>query len=256
MPITVDGATPPSQSPLSGATPGLAVKDTLRRLSDNLGYQVTNSRFRAAAVTWIQDTLLEIQLADPKMQRTYVMDAAATLEAGTSDYDVRQAPFSWSNCFAVSGIKVPELQNRVLERVTPEQYRNRGVLSADSGPPSYFVQLDMFRIRFAPTPNTALSVVGDYLQNIPQIANDDERVDWPRAWDIVLLEGSLYRGYKWRSEQDPTWTRQYRVFRDLLTELKNGENITAREPGKVVLTRSRRGSVIPHDNSADVRWQR
>jgi hypothetical protein len=150
-------------------------------------------------------------------------------------------------------LKFQELESRVLERVTPEQYRYRGVLSADAGPPSYYVALDQFRIRIVPTPDVAYAGVGDYQQDIPQIANDGDRVDWPRAWDIVLLEGAMYRGYKWRSEQDPTWMRQYKVFTDKLDQLKVGENILTREPGKVVMTRSRRGSVIPHDNSADVR---
>jgi hypothetical protein len=231
----------------------MAVRGLLQRLSDNLGYRTTNPRFHAAAITWIQDTLLEIQLADPKMQRVYVMDATFTLTAGESDYDVREAPFGWSNCFAVGMLKVPELQNRVLEIVTPEQYRYRGVLAADSGPPTYCVRLDQFRLKIVPTPDTAITGVGDYQQDIPQIINDDDRVDWPRAWDIVLLEGAMYRGYKWRSEQDPTWTRQYKVFLDKLEQLKTGENLMTREPGKVVMTRSRRGSQIPHDNSADVR---
>ena len=253
MPITVDGSSPPSQSPLGGAKPGMAVKGILQRLSDNLGYRVDNSRFRAAAVTWIQDTLLEIQLADPKMQRVFVLDAPFTLEAGTADYDVRLAPFSWGNCYAVNMLKLADFQYRVVEKVTPEQYRYRGTIPADSGPPGYYVAIDQFRIRIVPTPDIAYTGTGDYQQDIPQIANDDDRVDWPRAWDIVLLEGAMYRGYKWRSEQDPTWMRQYKVFTDKLDQLKVGENILTREPGKVVMTRSRRGSVIPHDNSADVR---
>ncbi len=253
MPITVDESGPPSQSPLGGARPGMDVQRVLRRLSDNLGYRPNNPRFRAAAVTWIQDTLLEIQLADPKLQRVYVMDAPFTLTAGTADYDVRVAPFGWSNCFAVGMLKISELQNRVLEYVNPEQYRYRGVLAADAGPPTYCVKLDQFRIRIVPTPDVAYPGFGDYQQDIPQIANDEDRVDWPRAWDIVLLEGAMYRGYKWRSEQDPTWMRQYKVFEDKLNQMRTGENMLAREPGRVVMTRSRRGSVIPHDNSADVR---
>lgn len=247
------GTSPPSQSPLGGPKPGIAVSGLLQRLSDNLGYRTDNSRFRSAAVTWIQDTLLEIQLADPKLQRVYVMDAPFTLTSGVSDYDVRQFPFGWSNCFAIGLIKIPSFNNRVLEAVSPEQYRYRGVLAADQGPPDYIVKLDQFRIRFVPTPSSDYVGVGDYQQDIPQIQNPEDRVDWPRSWDIVLLEGAMYRGYKWRSEQDPTWTRQYRVFQDLLDKLASGERVMVREPGKVVMTRSRRGTVIPHDNSADVR---
>jgi len=253
MSTTVDSGSVPSQSPLSGARPGIDVKGLLQRLSDNLGYRVANPRFHSAAITWIQDTLLDIQLADPKLQRVFVMDAPFTLQPGVSDYDVRYAPFSWTNCYAVSMLKFADLQNRVIERITPEQYRYRGTLTTDSGPPVYFVALDQFRIRIVPTPNMAQTGTGDYQQDIPQIANDEERVDWPRAWDIVLLEGAMYRGYKWRSEQDPTWMRQYKVFTDKLDQLKTAENILTREPGRVVMTRSRRGSVIPHDNSADVR---
>jgi hypothetical protein len=256
MPIAVDADGPPSQSPLGGAPPGLPVRALLQRLSANLGYQVGNARFRAAAITWIQDTLLEIQLCDPKMRRVLVMEAAFTLEAGTEMYDVRQAPFSWSNCYAVESLKIPDLDDRVLESVTPEQFRNRGILVADAGPPVYYVKVDQFRVRIVPTPSEDFAGTGDYQQDIPQIANDEDRVDWPRAWDIVLLEGAMYRGYKWRSEQDPTWTRQYQIFRDLLKSLKTTEAVMTRTPGKAVLTRSRSRGFIPHDNSADVRWRR
>lgn len=224
----------------------------VKRLSDQLGYQVTNPRFRAAAITWIQDTLLEIQLADAKMRRTMVLGASFTTESGTSDYDVRQLPFGWSNCYAVAMLRFTDLNDKCLESVTPEQYRNRGVLAAESGAPGYFVKLDQFRVRFVPTPDQVYAGEGDYQQDIPQIANDDDRVDWPRAWDIVLQEGTLYRGFRWRSEQDPTWGAQRRVFRELLAELKSTEAVMLREPGKCVVLRTRTRSVIPHDNSADV----
>jgi hypothetical protein len=254
-PIAVDGVGPPGQSPLTGGTPGLAVKALVQRLADGIGYQVANSRFRAAAITWIQDTLLEIQLADPKLRRTLVMDAPFTLVTTTDTYDVR-TDFGWSNCYAVDTLKFPDIQDRVLEAVTPEQYRNRGILPAEQGPPIYFVKLDQFRIKIVPPADQAYSGIGDYQQDIPQIANDDDRVDWPRAWDIVLQEGCLFRGYRWRNEQDQTWVRQRAVFRDLLGSLKSGEAVLTRTPGKVVVTRARQRGIIPHDNSADIRWRR
>lgn len=250
--ITTDTSGPPSQSPLSGARPGMDVSGLIRRLSDALGYKTDNPRFRSAAITWIQDTLLELQLADPKLQRVYVMEATVTLTSGQADYDVR-TDWGWTNCYAVGLVKIAELENRVLERVNPEEYRYRGVITAASGPPQYMVVLDQFRVRMVPTPSQSYTAYGDYQQEIPQIGQDNDRIDWPRAWDIVLLEGALYRGYKWRSEQDRVWVTQRQVFRDLLNELKTGEKILARQPGKVVMTRSRRGTVVPHDNSSDVR---
>ena len=256
MPIAVDPSGPPPESPLGGATPGIAVSGLLQRLGDNLGYNTTNPRFRAAMISCIQDTLMEIQLADPMLRRVLVMDAAFTLEAGTDTYDVRQAPFSWTNCYAVNMLKFPELQDRVLEAVTPEQHRHRGVLAGDEGEPTYFVKLDQFRVKIVPPPSDTYAGRGDYQQDIPQIANPDDRVDWPRAWDVLLLEGCMYRGYRWRSEQDDTWLKQRSVFKEMLTNMKTTEAVTTRTPGRVVIDRARRRAIIPHDNSADIRNRR
>lgn len=250
------GGTAPVQSPLGGIVPGLKVAALLKRLGDNLGYQQTNARFAASALTWIQDTLLEIQLADPLLRRVLVMDAPFTVVQGQGDYDVRQAPFNWTNCYAVLSLKFSEFDDRPLEPVTPEQYRARGVLAADQGLPGFFVKVDQFRIRIVPDPDQAYVGVGDYQQDLPSVANPDDRVDWPRAWDIVLLEGAMFRGYRWRSEQDGTWVKQRAVFRDLLGSMRTTEAVATRAPGKVVLTRMRHRVVVPHDNSADVRWRR
>jgi hypothetical protein len=256
MSIIVDDGATPSQSPLPGARPGLNVQAIINRMGNKLGYKPTNDRFRAACLEWIQDILQEIQLADPLMNRTLVMDAPFTLTAGTDTYDVREAPFSWGNCYAVMRLKFPDISDRVLEPTTPDQYRHRGVLAGDSGEPAYFVKIDQFRIRIVPPPAQAYSGVGDYQQDIPLLQNDQDRVDWPRAWDSVLLKGVLYLGYQWRDENSGAWKDQYRLFSDAIEQMRTTQAVTTRSPGQVVMLRARKKPIIPHDRSADVRrWR-
>lgn len=254
--ITAGSSSNPAQTVLVGAPPGAKLQEIIDGIGDDLGFKPSNQRFRAAVIRWVNRTLEEIQLEDPLMRRTCVLDAAFTIDSNQDTYDVR-TDFGWNNCFSILSVKFPDLQQRPLEFVTLEQYRNRGILAGDSGEPSYAVLVDQVRVRFVPPPSQEFSGVGDYLQDIPKIASPDDRVDWPRPWDVALYEGVLYRGLRWNNQENvAVWGGQRRVFERMVQNIRNGEAVQTRAPGKAVVVRARKRPVIPHDNSADIRWRR
>jgi hypothetical protein len=259
MSIVVDDPTSPAQSPLSGQQSGLTVETIIQQMATSLGHSPDNGRFRSYVLRWINEILLDIQLCDPLMRRTTVHDAAFNLVGGTDTYDVRTAApagFGWGNCYSILRFAIPSLGSRMFEPITLDQYRSRNFLAADQGPPGEVVILDGFRVRFVPTPDQAYAGKGDYVQDIPQLATPTDRVDWPKAWDVILQLGVRYLGYQaFDSANVGSWLGAQRMYEARRDELKATELAAPEMPGRCITVRSRRHPGILHDNSRDIRWR-
>lgn len=239
---------------LDGDQPGLTVADILRQVADALGYQPTQSRFANACKDWIQSTLLDIQLADPKMRRTVAIDCELTLKAGVDTYDVAldvdDGGFGWTNCAEVLRLKLDSYASP-LEVVSMSQYRSRaGMIPDKAGPVQTVVLVDQRRVKIVPAPADDMTGVGDYVQSLPKLVDPGDKIEWPRAWDVVLLEGCLWRGYRWHSPTDSAWRDSMRVYENLKATLTAGDKATAVRPSRVVVTRAlkrTRLSSLPND---------
>jgi hypothetical protein len=245
---------------LSGTQPGYLVDDIIRVMADLLGYNTGNTRFSNACKDWINDTLREMQLADPHNRRTIVHDAPAAVIADTHTYDVRDTEenggFGWDNCFEVLALVIPEISTRPLEPLSIDQYRNRSFIQADSGPPYGWVMIDQFRVRFVPTPSEGYTGAGDYVQDIPKITSGQAKIDWPRAWDSILSDGVKYRGMEWQyTEQPGVWKTKELIYRERIKDWKMHDASPKQRPRKVVVTRALRSNrATPRDNSTDRRF--
>lgn len=213
---------------LSGNHPRLTVADIKRAAADHVGVSIENARFSTAVGDWIRDTIREMQLRWPQLRRVCVFDAPFTLLEGESDYDVRDTEanggFGWDNCYQVLRLKVPALSDLPLEALTPDQYRERGYLAEDSGPCSAWVEIDQYRIRVVPTPDQDYAGLGEYSQLIPIPEDGSQGVDWLHPWDVVLLEGVLFRAFRWNNPANPAeWVSQQRLWRERLDEMWKSE---------------------------------
>lgn len=246
---------------LVGSMPGLTVAKATVTMADLLGISTNNNRFKNAVKGWLNDTLQDIQLHDPKMRRTIVHDAPWTTIPGVAVYDVRatveNGGFGWDNCFEVVALVSPDVSTRPLEPLSLAQYRQRSYIMSDAGPSYGWVLLDQFRVRVVPIPDQAYSGTGDYYQDIPEITDPAAKVDWPRAWDAVLMQGLKYRGLEWLYTNQPgLWAKAYAIYQDRIAKLKLAERTTARRPGAAVSVRALRSRRrIPHDNSTDSRYR-
>jgi hypothetical protein len=255
---------------MSGTQGGQTVGTIILHMADLLGMSSSNNRLKNMVKRWINSIIQEIQIADPKMRRTMVTDADFNLIADTENYDVRDTEenggFGWTNCFEVLSLNIPSLTDRPLEPLSMQQYRNRSYALQNSGPSYSWVLMDQFRVKIVPTPDQAYAGVGDYYQDIPDVtAGGDltEKVDWPRAWDAVLLAGVEWKGMQWQHADDPRAWEGYRGIYagadgkgGLIGSLKMHERTTGRVPNKAIVTRAIRSRQrIPHDRSADIRWR-
>jgi hypothetical protein len=245
---------------LEGSQTGLTVNNIIVLLAQDVGYNVGNTRFQGKVKNWINETLRDIQIQDPKMRRTVVHEATGNTIAGVAEYDVRKDPadggFGWTNCREVLSLLVPLLSDLPLERIGLERFRSRGeALGSVTGPPHSFVIIDGFRIRMDPTPDGIWALTGDYIQNIPSITAGSAQIDWPREWDQVLMEGVRAHAYRVIHKENPAvWKVQWDIYQGFIQEIRHGDVATAERPRRVILTRGIRGRrYIPHDNSTDIR---
>lgn len=243
---------------MEGTQPGMTVNTLLTRLGGQLGFNPDNQRFANLAKGWINTAILEIQLADPLMRKTVVMDADFNLIAGTSEYNVTLDPpdggFGWTNCLEVLALVLPDVSSRPLECLHRDQYRQRSYEQGHSGPSYAWVAVNQTTIKVVPDPDQAYAGKGDYVQNIPQITDGNHQVAWPPAWDTVLWNGALYYGMQWRYQNQPSaWKTQWNIYQKLISDMKTHERTTPRRPHKAVSTRRLRTRRIPHDNSTDYR---
>lgn len=233
---------------LTGTQPGITVGDIQRQMADLLGYRPDQSRFANASLDWINNTLLHIQLHDPLMRRTVVQGASFSLVANVAEYDVRadvgNGGFGWSNCKEVHRVRFSMDSSVGIEPVTLAQHRRREFMNAATGPTVSVVLLDQFRLLFVPTPDQAYDGFGDYSQDIPKITDAAAKVDWPRQWDVVLLEGVKWRGYQWHSPSDSTWKACLQVYEGMLSSLGQNEKDTPVRRARAVLTRRMRRATM------------
>lgn len=246
---------------LSGSMPGLSVAQIQQTVGSDLGYSLSNSRFKNAVIGWTREVLREMQLHDPLLRRLVVVDAPFSTIASQDNYDVRleeaEGGFGWVNCQQILALTIPSLSARPLEPLHLEQYRNRSYDTTTDSVPYAWVALDQFRIKIVPKPDIVYSGFGDYIQDVPEITADAAFIDWIRTWDAVLMTGVRAHAYQWQYTQQPSvWIPQYRIYEDRLAELKMMERTTPRRPNRAVVTRALRSRRFPRDNSADVRWGR
>jgi len=240
----------------------LTVNEIIQRMSDELGYNVSDTRFSNMVKRNINSTLQDIQLHDPHNRRTMVTDAVVTLKRGVVEYDVRKdvsdGGWGWTNCYEVIQVVVHPVSSRPLEQLEMRQWRNRSYLESDTGPGYALVMVDQVRMRIHPPPDQDYIGVGEYTQNFPKIDAGDDSVDWPRAWDQVLMEGTRFHMYRAEYNDRPgLWMPQRDHYFEVRRDWVESERANPRLPKRGRASRDLRSRrFLSRDNSRDYRWSR
>ncbi|HUV10656.1 MAG TPA: hypothetical protein VMX12_06730 [Acidimicrobiia bacterium] len=240
---------------LSGAQAGLTVEEIQQIVADNWGFHTSNTRQMNMVRRMVNRALRQIANHNPKLRIFLVHDADVTLVAGVTQYDVRalvaNGGWGWDNCQEVLEIVIPELDDRPLEKLTREQFRERSNSTDYTGTPEAWFPIDQTRVRIFPTPASAYTGKGDYNVDIPSITTG--QLAWPRMWDEAIVAGVEWLVSKNRMRDQPAAVREYeRTFYKLLDDIEVWEKTTPVRPSRVTRTRafrSKRG--LPRDNSRD-----
>ncbi len=247
---------------VTGAQLGLQVLDIIQIMADNWGYSEDNTRFKNLIKRRCNQTIRQIYLREPRMRVFRVFGATATLIAGTAEYDVRETTenggFGWTGCTLVEQLVFNSVDNRPLERIEPEQYRERSELLSGQGPPMSWLPIKPWLIRIVPTPDTSAVGVGDYWTELSSLVENTDQLDWPRSLDEVVRAGveALTAQVRLRERPQavrPFWDR----FDELLRDLVINEKTKQARPQQGITTRNLRSRrTLPSDNSTDVRYWR
>lgn len=244
---------------LEGSQPGLSVGEIILRVCDSTGENPDSHRLRNRVKRSANSILLDIQLQDPGRRRTIVYDAEFTTIAGTAEYDVRRpvedGGFGWDNCFRVIRLIPDSASGLEWECIDAPTHRNRGSIDSSPGFPGSWVALDDTRVKLVPAPDSVISGVGDYYQDIPQITEDDQKVDWPRAWDSVLMAGVMFEETRAQDGDNvQKWMANYGIYQERLAKLKTMERATPRRSRTMVNQRNLRNRrVFAAGNDVDIR---
>lgn len=242
---------------LAGEQPGINLGTLILSCAGLVGENPTNRRFRNEIIRFANETILDIQLNDPHKRRTVVHDAEFTTIAGQAEYDVRKdaenGGFGWTNCFRVKAIVLSGDSTIELEPIDLSTYRNRAAINP--GTPFSVVMIDDVRIRLVPAPTDAVAGVGDYYQDIPQITEDLQNVDWPRAWDVALQAGVRYLVLQWREASNvAAWRAQFGIYQDKLAALRSMERNVPRKNAQATIQRNLRSRLgVQLSNDRDIR---
>jgi hypothetical protein len=239
---------------LSGEQPGLTVGEIQQQMADMFGHPSNSARYRNMVGRWINLIALDIQLKDPHNRRFTVHQAPITLISGTAEYDVRRSTddggWGWDNCYEILTLVLPDLSPVPLEPIWLDQWRQRAIRVDTTGPSVSAVMLDQFRVRIDPTPDQAYTGHGDYRQNVPRITDSGAYIDWPRAWDVALLEGVTWKALM---QDEPgnvaAWRTQKHVYEEAREAIRRHDLTGGQVPVQAVVLRTRRSRRMFHDNS-------
>jgi hypothetical protein len=247
-------------SVLSGSQDGMTVDEIILEIADSWGAPSGSDRFKNLVKRRINRVIRMIWNSDPKLRIYRVAGATAILQSGVGEYNVTlpiaNGGFGWDNCAEVETLVFNIFDNRPLERLEMEQWRERSELLSHIGPPESWVSIDQYRIIVFPTPDDDYEGVGDYWRTIPSISTG--QLDWPRAWDEALVAGVDYLFARVKLRDRPGAIKEVRdSFYKLLEDIETYDKNTAVRPFRAQATRylrSRRD--IPTDNSTDLRFVR
>lgn len=247
---------------VTGEQAGAQVLDIIQIMADNYGYSENNTRFKNIITRRCNQAIRQIYMREPRLRVFRVFGGACTIKAGVADYDVRKTEenggFGWTGCSMVEQLIFNTIDNRPLERLEPEQYRERSELLATQGPPMSWVSLKPWVVRITPTPDMDVTGVGDYWTELSSLVNPTDLLDWPRSLDELILAGvdALTAQVRLRERPQavaPFWGR----FESMLMDLVINEKTKQTRPQEGQTSRHMRSRrTIPADNSTDVRYWR
>jgi hypothetical protein len=247
-------------SVLSGSQDGMTVDEIILEIADSWGAPSGSNRFKNLVKRRINRALRMIWNSDPKLRVYRVYGAPAVLQANVGEYNVTDllvnGGFEWTDCAEVETLVFNVFDNRPLERLEMEQWRERSELLSHIGSPESWVSIDQHRIVIFPTPDEAYEGVGDYWRTIPSISTG--QLEWPRAWDEAVMAGVDYLFARVKLRDRPGAINEFRTaFYKLVEDIETWDKNTAVRPFRAQATRylrSRRD--IPTDNSTDLRFVR
>lgn len=250
-------------SGLTGTQAGVKLSEAHQIVAENWGRNPESNSTKNKITRCYNRALRRINLMVPMLEEFYVVNATATLQSGITEYDVRRdtddGGFGWTDCVQIQNLAFEEIDNRPLERLTLEQYRDRALLLEQNGTPESWVLVDRVRILVYPTPDRTYTGIGDYWRQLPSITDKNGKIDgWPQVWDEVVLAGTEYYYALARTRDAPGAASRYKSeFIELLSELDTWAKTLAIRPFQVRNTRYMRSRrYIPHDNSTDVGFYR
>lgn len=247
---------------VTGAQLGAQVMDVIQIMADNWGYREDSNRFKNMILRRCNQTIRQIYLREPRLRVFRVFGATANLTAGTAEYDVRETTqnggFGWSGCTMVEQLVFHTVDNRPLERLEPEQYRERSELLSSTGPPQSWVALKPWLVRLVPTPDQTIAGVGDYWTELSSLVNMGDQLDWPRSLDELIVAGVDALTAQIRMRERPQSIRTFwDRFHEMLADFQVNEKTKQARPQEGQTTRTMRSRrTIPSDNSTDVRYWR
>lgn len=247
---------------LTGSQAGLTVNDIWIIIADDWGYNSNNTRMKNIVMRRVNRAIRDIANHDPKWRILRVVGADVHLSAGQSQYDTRDlvvnGGFGWDTCVEVQQIVMTDNDNRPLEKLTVEQWRERSHQLDIQGIPTAWVAIDQRRVIIYPTPIADADGIGDYLAELPSLSDFGGQLEWPRHWDEAIMRGVEYHTAKTRLRENPQAVAPYRVaFDAAMTDMTVWEKTQEVRPFQAVVTRKLRSRKwIPRDNSTDLRFYR
>ncbi len=244
---------------LEGGQSGLTVDEIVQQVADEWGGPVASSRFSNRVKRRINRVLRDIHLYNPKLPIFTVVGADVTLQAGVSEYDVTldvdNGGFGWTNCVEVLDLVFNSLDNRPLEKIDLERWRERSELLSEQGPPMSWFAVDKRRVYITPAPDQAYTGVGDYRSDMPEVTSG--QLAWPRSWDECLLSGVHYFTAMTRLRENPSGLRAYEQRYETQKALIEWDSKTTPKPQPAIAVRDLRSPRFIHrDNSRDDRrWR-
>lgn len=247
---------------VTGAQEGASVNEIIQVMADNWGYREDNNRFKNLIKRRINQTIREICNREPRMRVFRVFDAVATLKSGVGTYDVRETVqnggFGWDGCTLVEQLIFNVIDNRPLERLEPEQFRERADLLETDGPPESWVSIKPWVVKIFPKPDADIVGAGDYWTELASLSEGTDVLDWPRSLDEVVMAGVDRLTAMVRLRERPQAIIPFeRRFKDGLQDLTINEKVKTSRPQQGIIIRHLRSRrTIPSDNATDTRYWR
>jgi hypothetical protein len=243
----------------TGAQAGLTVSEVIDIAADNWGGNPSGTRFKNLVKRRINQALRDIWRYNPNLKHYNVYDAAVNLIAGQATYDVRKAEvsggFGWTACFQVLDLVFNTVDNRPLEKLNREQFRERSELFSFQGSPERWFPIHPWEVAIFPTPNAVFSGTGDYVAEIPSITDDAHKLDWARGYDQAIVLGVDWYFARIRRPREAGQFKQ--DFYNAVAEIETIDHTDPARPQHAAVTRNyRSGRRIPTDNSTDRRYYR
>jgi len=243
----------------TGAQSGLQVSEIIDIAADNWGGNPSGTRFKNVVKRRINQALRDIWRNNPNLKHYVVYDAAVSLIADQATYDVRKAKtsggFGWTACFQVLDLVFNTVDNRPLEKLDREQFRERSEIFSFKGSPESWFPVRPWQVSIFPTPNVVYEGFGDYVAEIPSITEDTHKLDWARGYDQAIVLGVDWYFAKIRRPRQANDFK--RDFYEAIADIECIDHTDPSRPQLAAVTRNyRSGRRIPTDNSTDRRYYR